>query len=69
MEAFEVVGQVPFQAHFGVPSQWESPESHGLLDDSENGLDCLLPQFVERLAAQESDETAVVAPDQAKRSS
>jgi len=40
-----------------------------LLDDSEDGFDCLLPHFVEHPAAQESDETAVVAPDQAKRSS
>jgi hypothetical protein len=69
VEAFEVVGQDPFQAHFGVPPQRESPESHGLLDDSEDGLDCLLPQFVEHAAAQELDKTAGVPPDQAMRSS
>ena len=53
MEAFEVVGQadqIPFQAHFGVASEREAPKAHRFFDDSEDGLDGLLPQFVERAA-------------------
>jgi hypothetical protein len=42
--------QIPFQFNFRVPAHVELPKAHGLFDDAENWLDCLLAQFVQLFA-------------------